>query len=106
MSASTARSGWRRAAMPGPLPGIRIVALAGIGPAPFCVTMPSDHCAEVFRVDRPGATLNPRDPLLRGRTAMQLVLKSLDGVTELRELVKSVDGLIEGFRPGVMERLG
>jgi len=92
--------------MPGPLTGIRIVELAGIGPAPFCGMMLADHGAEVIRVDRPGATLNPRDPLLRGRTAMQLDLKSLDGVTELRELVKSVDGLIEGFRPGVMERLG
>src|SRR3569623_2092085 len=98
MSASPARSGWRRADMPG--------QLAGIGRAPFCGMRLADQGAEVIRVDRPDATLNPRDPLLRGRTAMQLDLKSPAGVTELRELVKSVDGLIEGFRLGVMERLG
>ena len=92
--------------MPGPLTGIRIVELAGIGPGPFCGMMLADHGAEVIRVDRPGATPNPRDPLLRGRTAMQLDLKSPDDIAKLRELVKTADGLIEGFRPGVIERLG
>ncbi|HEX4694105.1 CaiB/BaiF CoA-transferase family protein [Sphingomonas sp.] len=92
--------------MPGPLTGIRIVELAGIGPAPFCGMMLADHGAEVIRVDRPGTALNPRDPLLRGRTAMQLDLKAAEDVAKLRELVKTADGLIEGFRPGVMERLG
>ena len=92
--------------MPGPLTGIRIVELAGIGPGPFCGMMLADHGAKVIRVDRPGATLDPRDPLLRGRTAMNLDLKSPGDVAKLRELVKTADGLIEGFRPGVTERLG
>lgn len=92
--------------MPGPLNGIRIVELAGIGPGPFCGMMLADHGAEVLRVDRPGVTLDPRDPLLRGRTAMNLDLKSPGDVAKLRELAKTADGLIEGFRPGVTERLG
>jgi len=92
--------------MPGPLHGIRIIELAGIGPGPFCGMMLADHGAEVIRVDRPGTTPNPRDPLLRSRTAMQLDLKSADDIAKLRDLVKTADGLIEGFRPGVTERLG
>ncbi|MEO5492654.1 MAG: CaiB/BaiF CoA-transferase family protein [Sphingomonas sp.] len=100
--------------MPGPLTGIRIVELAGIGPGPFCGMMLADHGAEVIRVDRPGAggdarsptTRNSRDPLLRGRSNVELDLKSPDDIAKLRELVKTADGLIEGFRPGVMERLG
>ncbi|HEX7848536.1 MAG TPA: CaiB/BaiF CoA-transferase family protein [Sphingomonas sp.] len=92
--------------MPGPLSGIRIIELAGIGPGPFCGMMLADHGAEVIRVDRPGARTNPRDPLLRSRTTMQLDLKSPADVATLRELVKTADGLIEGFRPGVTERLG
>lgn len=92
--------------MPGPLAGIRIIELAGIGPGPFCGMMLADHGAEVIRVDRPGAKPNPRDPLLRSRTAMQLDLKSAEDIARLRDLVKTADGLIEGFRPGVTERLG
>jgi alpha-methylacyl-CoA racemase len=109
-----ARSGWRRADMAGPLTGIRIVELAGIGPGPFCGMMLADHGAEVIRVDRPGTggdlrsptSRNARDPLLRGRTFIELDLKLPDDIAKLRELVKTADGLIEGFRPGVMERLG
>ena len=92
--------------MPGPLAGIRIVELAGIGPGPFCGMMLADHGAEVIRIDRPGAAVNPRDPLLRSRTTMQLDLKSPDDIAKLCDLVKTADGLIEGFRPGVIERLG
>ena len=92
--------------MTGPLTGIRIVELAGIGPGPFCGMMLADHGAEVIRVDRPGTRPNPRDPLLRGRQSMNLDLKSPDDIATLRDLVKTADGLIEGFRPGVMERLG
>jgi alpha-methylacyl-CoA racemase len=92
--------------MAGPLAGIRIVELAGIGPGPFCGMMLADHGAEVIRVERPGAAANPRDPLLRSRTMMTLDLKSPDDIGRLRALVKTADGLIEGFRPGVMERLG
>ena len=92
--------------MPGPLTGIRVIELAGIGPGPFCGMMLADHGAAVIRVDRPGATPDPRDPLLRGRQSINLDLKSPDDIAKLRELVKTADGLIEGFRPGVMERLG
>lgn len=92
--------------MPGPLAGIRIIELAGIGPGPFCGMMLADHGADVIRIDRPGTKPNPRDPLLRSRTTMQLDLKSAEDIAKLRELVKTADGLIEGFRPGVTERLG
>ena len=100
--------------MPGPLAGIRIIELAGIGPGPFCGMMLADHGAEVIRIDRlaPGGdphgpvARNLHDPLLRSRTNMALDLKSPDDIGRLRELVKTADGLIEGFRPGVMERLG
>jgi alpha-methylacyl-CoA racemase len=100
--------------MPGPLNGIRIIELAGIGPGPFCGMMLADHGAEVIRIDRlsPGGdpsgpvARNLKDPLLRSRTNMALDLKSPDDIARLRELVKTADGLIEGFRPGVMERLG
>jgi alpha-methylacyl-CoA racemase len=100
--------------MAGPLTGIRIVELAGIGPGPFCGMMLADHGAEVIRVDRPGTGGDPRsptsrhakDPLLRSRTFVELDLKSSDDIAKLRELAKTADGLIEGFRPGVMERLG
>jgi len=92
--------------MPGPLHGIRIVELAGIGPGPFCGMMLADHGAEVIRIDRPGAAVDPRDPLLRSRTTMQLDLKAPDDIAKLRALLKTADGMIEGFRPGVIERLG
>jgi alpha-methylacyl-CoA racemase len=68
--------------------------------------MLADHGAEVIRIDRPGAHIESRDPLLRSRTVRFLDLKSTDGQAALRDLVKTADGLIEGFRPGVMERLG
>lgn len=92
--------------MAGPLAGIRIVEFAGIGPAPFCGMMLADHGAEVIRIDRPGAHLDPRDPLLRGRKSVVLDMKQPDAVIIARDLCKSAHGLIEGFRPGVMERLG
>ena len=92
--------------MPGPLAGICIIELAGIGPGPFCGMMLADHGADVIRIDRPGTQPNPRDPLLRSRTTMQLDLKSAEDIAKLRDLVKTADGLIEGFRPGVTERLG
>ena len=92
--------------MAGPLAGLRIVELAGIGPGPFAAMMLADHGAEVIRVDRPGARIDSRDPLLRSRTLIGVDLKSPDGVAVVRDLVKSADGLIEGFRPGVTERLG
>ncbi|PZN92845.1 MAG: carnitine dehydratase [Alphaproteobacteria bacterium] len=92
--------------MAGPLSGLRIIELAGIGPGPFAAMMLADHGAEVIRIDRPGARIDPRDPLLRSRRLIGLDLKSPEGKARVRELVKSADGLIEGFRPGVTERLG
>jgi alpha-methylacyl-CoA racemase len=92
--------------MAGPLSGLRIIELAGIGPGPFAAMMLADHGAEVIRVDRPGARIDSRDPLLRSRRLIGVDLKSPEGKAKVRELVKSADGLIEGFRPGVTERLG
>jgi alpha-methylacyl-CoA racemase len=95
--------------MPGALSGIRIVELAGLGPAPFAAMMLADHGATVIRVERAGhAPLFPadKDVLNRSRTVVALDLKTEKGVARVRELVRDADGLIEGFRPGVMERLG
>ncbi len=92
--------------MAGPLTGIRIIEFAGIGPGPFCAMMLADHGAEVIRIDRPGGQLNPRDPLSRNRKSIMLDMKK-DGAVELaRDLCRGADGIIEGYRPGVMERLG
>lgn len=96
----------------GPLSGLRIVEIAGIGPGPFCGMMLADHGAEVIRVERPGGVragsggAASLDPLQRSRRSIALDLKDPEAVAVLRQLVKSADGLIEGFRPGVMERLG
>jgi alpha-methylacyl-CoA racemase len=90
----------------GPLAGLTIVEIAAIGPAPFAAMMLADHGAEVIRVERPGAKLDPFDPLLRSRKSVILDLKDPDDHARLRGLVRRADGLIEGFRPGVMERLG
>ena len=92
--------------MAGPLQGIRIIELAGIGPGPFAGMMLADHGAEVIRVDRPGARIDARDPLLRGRRVIGVDLKSAQGKALVLDLVKSADALFEGFRPGVTERLG
>ena len=97
----------------GPLKGVRIIEMAGIGPAPFCGMMLSDMGAEVIRVDRSdGADLGlpgrePRfDVLMRGRQTVAVDIKTEAGRDIVRRLVKDADALIEGFRPGVMERLG
>ncbi|MDN3644663.1 CaiB/BaiF CoA-transferase family protein [Pontixanthobacter aestiaquae] len=98
--------------MSGPLEGIRIVEFAGIGPGPFCGMMLADHGAEVIRIDRAsgsrgGSTpLSTKDVLARGRKSIAINLKSDEGVALARKLCASADGIIEGFRPGVMERLG
>ena len=98
--------------MPGPLEGYRIVELAGIGPGPFCGMMLADHGAEVIRVDRLGGTGGgidshaAMDPLQRSRKSIAVDLKRADGIKIVRDLCRTADGLIEGFRPGVMERLG
>ncbi len=98
--------------MAGPLSGLRIVEIAGLGPGPFACMMLADHGAEVIRVDRPGGLKagpggDPRkDVLLRSRKTIAVNMKSAEGVAVVRDLVASADGLVEGFRPGVMERLG
>jgi alpha-methylacyl-CoA racemase len=98
--------------MPGPLSGCRIIELAGIGPGPFAAMMLADMGAEVIRVERAAAVRGPApdaphfDVLLRGRRNIAIDLKHPEGVATLLELVASADALIEGFRPGVMERLG
>jgi alpha-methylacyl-CoA racemase len=98
--------------MAGPLSGYRIIEIAGIGPGPFAAMMLADMGAEVIRVDRAQAVRGPApdaphfDVLQRGRRNIAIDLKHPDGVATLLELVESADALIEGFRPGVMERLG
>ena len=98
--------------MAGPLEGLRIIEMAGIGPGPFACMMLADHGAEVIRVERPGGVQagpagDPaKDVLLRSRRTIAVDLKSAKGITIVRDLVRSADGLVEGFRPGVMERLG
>jgi alpha-methylacyl-CoA racemase len=98
--------------MAGPLNGLRIVEFAGIGPGPFCGMMLADHGAEVIRIDRASGSrggsqpVTSKDVLARGRKSVAIDLKSAEGVALARRLCASADGLIEGFRPGVMERLG
>ncbi|QIB67401.1 CaiB/BaiF CoA transferase family protein [Kineobactrum salinum] len=96
--------------MNGPLKGVRIIEFAGLGPGPFCGMMLADHGAEVIRIDRIGAkglVVDPHKEILnRSRTSIEVDLKSAKGIDFVRELCKSADGVFEGFRPGVMERLG
>ncbi len=98
--------------MAGPLTGYKIIEIAGIGPGPFAAMLLADMGAEVIRVERAGAVRGPLpegphyDVLLRGRKNVAIDLKHPDGVEALLTLVESADALIEGFRPGVMERLG
>ena len=92
--------------MPGPLAGLKIVEMAGLGPGPFAAMMLADHGAEVIRVERPGNLAVPNDPLTRSRRSLSVNLKTEQGVAIVRRLASRADGLIEGYRPGVMERLG
>lgn len=92
--------------MAGPLQGVRIIEFTGIGPGPFCGMMLADHGAEVIRIDKHGGPLLPVDPLSRSRKSIAIDTKKPEGVALAREIVKTADGLIEGYRPGVMERLG
>lgn len=96
--------------MAGPLTGIRIVEVAGIGPGPFGAMMLADMGAEVIRVDRVtnvGSDANPAfDVLNRGRRNIAIDLQNPEGQEALLKLVEKADALTEGFRPGVMERMG
>jgi alpha-methylacyl-CoA racemase len=101
----------------GPLAGVRVIELAGIGPGPFCAMMLADAGATVLRIDRPGATAAAAAPartparperefLNRGRQSAVLDLKQPRAVDALLRLIDTADVLLEGFRPGVTERMG
>ncbi|WP_447041591.1 CaiB/BaiF CoA transferase family protein [Streptomyces sp. DSM 118878] len=94
----------------GPLAGVRVVELAGIGPGPFAAMLLADLGADVVRVDRPGGSglaINPEyDVTNRNKRSVILDLKTADGAARVLDLVARADVLIEGYRPGVAERLG
>ena len=96
--------------MPGPLTGVRVVELAGIGPGPFCGMLLADLGAEVIQVDRPGGSRStiPRrsDVTSRGKRRVVVDLKHPRGAEVVLRLAAASDALIEGYRPGVTERLG
>lgn len=90
----------------GPLAGFRIVEFAGIGPGPFACMMLADMGAEVVTLDRIGAKKNLKAVATRGRKVVELDLKDKASIAKVLDLLANADALIEGFRPGVMERLG
>jgi alpha-methylacyl-CoA racemase len=91
----------------GPLSGVRVVELGGMGPVPFCGMVLADLGADVVRVHRLHEVGRPPSPVLsRGKRSMAVDLKQEAGVAVVRDLVVSSDAVIEGFRPGVAERLG
>jgi alpha-methylacyl-CoA racemase len=97
--------------MAGVLQGVTVVELAGIGPGPFCGMMLADHGARVIRVERPAkpgrfGDSGNRDILNRSRERIELDLKDPAAIEELKDMLKTADALIEGNRPGVLERLG
>lgn len=92
--------------MAGPLHGLKIVEFAGIGPAPFAAMMLADHGADVVRIERQGMIGFAGDPLNRSRRSLSLDLKSGEGRRIALELATRADGVVEGYRPGAMERLG
>ncbi|MCC6920433.1 MAG: CoA transferase [Alphaproteobacteria bacterium] len=95
--------------MSGPLTGTKIVEFAGIGPGPFCGMLFADMGAEVIRIDRKGAAggrAGRFDIASRGKKSIALDLKSPDAIETVLKILEKADALIEGFRPGVMERLG
>ena len=98
--------------MSGPLTGFKVIELAGIGPGPFCAMLLADMGADVVRIDRAQSVRGPapagaaKDVSMRGKRSVAIDLKHPDGVATLLDLVEHADALLEGFRPGVMERLG
>ena len=96
----------------GPLEGVRILEVAGIGPGPFAGMMLSDMGAEVVRIDRADRVRGgdpenpPKDILARGRRSIAVDLKNPEGIETVLAMIEKADVIIEGFRPGVMERLG
>jgi alpha-methylacyl-CoA racemase len=97
--------------MAGPLSGVKILEFQGIGPGPFCTMMLSDMGADIVRIDRarnvnPGAEGLSLDFLARGRRSVGVDLKSAEGIETCLRMIEKADAILEGFRPGVMERLG
>lgn len=92
--------------MPGPLTGLRVIELGGIGPVPHAGMQFADLGAEVVRIERPGADERTHDTTLRGRRRTAVDLRQADGVSAVLDLVEHADVLLEGFRPGVAERMG
>jgi alpha-methylacyl-CoA racemase len=91
----------------GPLSGLKVLEFAGIGPGPFCGMLLSDLGADVVRIDRKGSgRSSPADVTARGRRSVALDLKQPAAVEACLKLMESADAVFEGFRPGVMERLG
>lgn len=91
----------------GPLQGFKIIEMAAIGPVPFCGMLLSDMGADVVRIDRQGAvSMFPDNPVNRGRRSIELNLKLSSDQELALSLITKADALIEGYRPGVMERLG
>src|SRR5947209_8160075 len=99
--------------MSGLLGDVRVVEIAGLGPGPFAAMLLADLGADVLRVDRPGGGVLPAgslepssDVLNRGRRSVAVDLKSPAGPGVVLRLIEQADALVEGFRPGVAERLG
>ncbi|MFZ5492916.1 MAG: CaiB/BaiF CoA transferase family protein [Pseudomonadota bacterium] len=102
---------------PGPLAGLKVVEVSSLGPGPFCAMLLADMGADIVRVDRAetvdyAGPVSPimippeGNPLYRGRRSLAVDLKKPDGVATVRRLAKQADVLLEGYRPGVMEKLG
>src|SRR5436853_7406607 len=106
MSSTASQAQASSARTSGPLTGIRIVEFAGIGPGPFACMLLADMGAELVTLDRIGARKNLKSVAGRGRKVVELDLKDKASVASALELLGHADALIEGFRPGVMERLG
>ena len=96
----------------GPLAGLKVIEFAGLGPGPFCAMLLADMGAEVLRIDRKDGSGRPiriddtKDVLNRGRRSVAVDLKNPEAVATVLDLCAGADALIEGFRPGVMERMG
>src|SRR5688572_3528376 len=94
----------------GPLHGIKIIEIVGVGPGPYAAMLLADMGAEVIRVERPGGSMfsfsNNKDLLNRNKKCITVNLKTPEGITVVKKLLAGADGLIEGNRPGVMEKLG
>jgi alpha-methylacyl-CoA racemase len=107
LRAVSAEDAAARSRRTGPLASLRLVEFAGIGPAPFAAMLLADMGADIVRIDRPSFSgADPRDITLRGRRVVAADLKNAAEREDVLRLLEGADALIEGFRPGVMERLG